>query len=494
MRYISYRFLISLLFFSCKKEENLNLELRDNLLLEDGLLKIEILADSLDVPWDLAYASDDFLWLTEQGGRISRINLRNGEFETIHFVEEVWRLRTTGLLGLAVHPDFKNHPFVLVNYTVEQGENRSNKLMRFTFQNGRLESPKELLEIQANTAHNGSRIAFGPDGMIYWATGDAYVFENAQDPASLNGKILRMDLEGKIPEDNPFPDSYVWAKGFRNIQGLDFSAQGLLYSSEHGDAIEDEINLIVKGANYGWPFIEGFHDLKEEKEFAEAQSTLEPLYSWTPVIAPSGLTYYQGPIAAWNHSLLLTALKGMALRVLTLDREGKRIIGEKVYFYQRYGRLRDVAVASNGDIYISTSNQDWNPQPGFPKVGDDRILKISIANQAVLEPIVADDLASNTQLKGKELYNNYCASCHKPDGKGVSGIFPALLGNEVVEGDTEALLKLLLSGSEGTQTDQRMPSFAFLSDDQIAAITNYLYQLTIMKKEVVTPEKVAKFR
>src|SRR5690606_17609261 len=253
------------------------------------------------------------------------------------------------------------------------------------------------------------------------ATGDAANYKNAQNDESLNGKILRLNIDGTVPENNPVEGSYVWAKGFRNMQGLVFSKRGFLYTSEHGDALEDEVNLIVKGGNYGWPNIEGIHDTEEEKKYAEKYNTTEPLLSWTPTIAPAGMTHYgSNNIPEWENSLLLTTLKARSLRVLKLNNDGTKILSENIFLENEYGRLRSVCVSPNGDIYVSTSNKDWNPYSKAVEF-DDRILKISKASKITSERVSKGKLASeNNSIDNiDQLYSIYCGSCHKDDGSGV---------------------------------------------------------------------------
>src|SRR5690606_10585346 len=175
------------------------------------------------------------------------------------------------------------------------------------------------------------------NGKLLWATGDAQKKDSPQNIESLNGKVLRLNLDGSVPDDNPIKGSYVWAKGFRNMQGLVFSKRGYLYTSEHGDALEDEVNLIVREGNYGWPQIEGLHDTDKEKEFASANNAIEPLLSWTPTIAPAGLTFYGNKtIPEWENSLLLATLKARSLRVLKLNDEGTKIESEYIHL-EDYG-------------------------------------------------------------------------------------------------------------------------------------------------------------
>lgn len=444
----------------------------DHIALTNSTLKVEVLAKNLDVPWDIDYADNGFLWVAEQGGVVSRIDLQTGIRKQMLVIKEVWRKRTAGLLGMVVHPDFKNNPYVFLNYTLQRDSLVFNHLVRYEFKNDTLTNAKVLLEVNGFTAHNGSRLAISADGKLLWATGDAYKGENAQDLKSLNGKILRLNTDGSVPSDNPYPNSYVWARGFRNMQGLTIGKNGQVYTSEHGDAIEDEVNLIEKGGNYGWPSIEGQHNLPNEITFANAQKTTLPLRSWTPVIAPAGIAYYgNGAIAEWQNSLLLTTLKTKTLRILKLSENGKEITSEELFFKEHYGRLRDVCVGPNGEIYISTSNKDWNPSPGFPLPEDDKILKITLSeDKAPVTALKGINASTNAALKdGRLLYQQYCASCHKDDGKGITGAFPALAGSAIVQGTPDKLSALVLNG-----TQKQMPAFKFLNDDDAAQILTYI--------------------
>lgn len=457
------------------KPSELTLRQVDTIQLGKSPLKVEVLTDSLTVPWDLDVDSEGFLWVAEQEGKVSRINLQTGEQQYLLQISEVWKVRTSGLLGMVAHPDFSKNPFLYLNYTVKKDSLIQSKLVRYTYKGDTLADPQVLLEIEGGTSHNGSRLAFGPDGKLYWATGDKHDYTYAQNREKLNGKILRLNPDGSIPADNPDPTSAVWAWGFRNMQGLAFSTSGKLYTSEHGDAIEDEVNLIQKSGNYGWPVIEGKHDLPAEIEFAKTYQTLEPIRSWTPVIAPAGMTYYGSEtVPEWKNTLLLTTLKGKSLRILFLSADGLSIDSEEILFENRYGRLRDVAVGPDGAIYLSTSNQDWNPQPGFPLPGDDKILKISPTQMQGANPISPIKATQVLAFDGKQLYQNYCASCHKEDGVGVEGVFPSIVKNQLVNGDPQALIDLVLQGKSSSKGAQAMPAFAFLDNREAAEILTYI--------------------
>jgi mono/diheme cytochrome c family protein len=334
-----------------------------------------------------------------------------------------------------------------------------------------LVSPVVFLEYPAWTSHFGSRIVIAPDGKVMVATGDGAQDGNAQNIQSPNGKILRYNLDGSIPADNPFKGSAVWAWGLRNPQGLVY-AKGKLYCSDHGDAIDDELNLLVKGGNYGWPVVEGAVNTDKEKAFAKDSAVVVPLQAWTPTIAPAGMTYYSSDkIPELKGRLLLTTLKGNSLRSLTLDPEGNRIIADVNYFEKIFGRLRSVCVSPAGDVYLATSNRDWNPNAA-PAKNDDRIIRIYRIDAKHASPMAKPAIVShkNTEAvnKGALLYTNYCASCHKADGKGIDKIFPALLKSAVVKGDQRNLIRTVLNGKN------QMPKFSFMENNDMAMLLTYV--------------------
>lgn len=340
------------------------------LTLDSTLLEISVIVENLDTPWEIVWGPDDWIWMTEQKGVVSRVNPQTGEKRKLLTIDDVWQLRTTGLLGMTVHPDQQNYPYVFLIYTTQRGEDYFTKLVRYTYEQDTLIVPKTLLEIPASTSHNGSRVIMAEKDMLFWATGDIQKDGYAQDSTLLNGKILRLTIDGDIPEDNPLPNSYVYAWGFRNMQGLVLSPDGKLYTSEHGGDIEDKVNLILPLHNYGW---------NNEKDILSDRSSMTPpLRLWTPIIAPAGMAYYSlNKIPEWKNTLLLTTLKVESLRVLKLNENGTKISSEKILLENVYGRLRDICISPAGDVYLSTSNRDWNPSEGFPTPTDDRILRIT---------------------------------------------------------------------------------------------------------------------
>lgn len=448
---------------------------------ENTYLGVEELLDSLDVPWDIQYNPvTQSIFFTEIKGNISELDLKTNTRKVIYTVPQVYQVRTSGLLAIVVHPDFKNKPYLYTCFTHKNNNSIVSKLLRLHYQSGEIIESKELLEIDGGTAHNGSRMVFGQDGMLYWATGDIYSETHAQDSTTLNGKVLRMTDDGAIPDDNPISDSYVYAWGFRNIQGITLTSMGNIIASEHGDAIEDELNWVRPLHNYGWKQIEGYHDLPKEKEYATQYRTTEPIKAWTPVIAPAAVHYpLFNTISEWKNSLLLGTLKDQSLHVIRLNETHSKVLGDDVYLKDVYGRIRAITSDHKGNIYLATSNRDWKRQEGFPKQSDDRILKLSKVNFIPDFYTEKEKRNEEKQTEGNSLYQSYCASCHMADGQGIRGTFPPLTNPSRI-GNKESLIQVILNGMheeiviDGVQYKDLMPAFHFLTDHEIAKIVNYI--------------------
>jgi glucose/arabinose dehydrogenase/mono/diheme cytochrome c family protein len=454
-----------------------------------------VVAAGLDVPWEITWGPDDWIWLTEQKGLVRRVNPQTGETQTVIAIADVHMQRAVGLLGLAFHPDQKHLPFVFVDYSYMDGSDLFLKVVRYRYHNGGLTEPVVLLErIPATETHNGSRIVFDTTGRILLTTGDIDRGRLSQDAASPNGKILRLNVDGTVPDDNPIHGSYVWSLGHRNPQGLVRAPNGRLYSSEHGDVTDDEINLIEKGRNYGWPVVQGLcDDADREAEFCAQRDVVQPMKTWTPTIAPSGIDFYHSlRIPQWTNSIIVTSLKDASLRILKLDNTGSRVEKEIVYLRKKFGRLRDVCVSPAGDVYISTSNHDWNKTAGsgFPRHDDDRIIKLSPGASV---RSIRSQPSSIAQSAGKSVYADYCESCHKPDGNGLPGLFPSLRTSRHVKGGSD-IIKIILSGVDTKEYAQAMPSFSFLTNEQVAEVVNYLsIKFTGMHADL-RPDDVQKVR
>ncbi|MDY8136158.1 PQQ-dependent sugar dehydrogenase [Aquimarina sp. 2201CG5-10] len=319
------------------------------------------LASTLSVPWELQWGPDNFLWVTERNGTISRINPDTGVQEQIITIAEVAQVQESGLLGMVLHPDFTNNPYVYIVYTYNSGGGLLERLVRYTYGNNTLSQATTLLDnIPANSIHNGSRLLITPDSHLLMTTGDAGNTNLSQDMNSLAGKILRLNLDGSIPNDNPFSNSYIYSIGHRNAQGLTLHTNGTIYSSEHGPSTDDEINKIVPAANYGWPEVRGLIDTPNEEAFAANTTVTESIFNWTPTIAPSDLVYYSSDrIPQWTNKLIMTVLKEKRIIALTLSADGNSITNEEVFFNDDFGRLRDIAVSPTGRVFIATNGDSY---------------------------------------------------------------------------------------------------------------------------------------
>jgi glucose/arabinose dehydrogenase len=259
-----------------------------------------------------------------------------------------------GLLGLAFLAT-DDGDFVYAYLTAAD----DNRIVRMPYADGSLGDPENVLTGLARAGnHNGGRLAFGPDGMLYATVGDAGVPDRAQDPASLNGKILRMTPEGEVPGDNPTPGSLVYSMGHRNPQGLAWDADGQLWAAEFGQDTWDEFNRIEPGANYGWPIVEGqVHD----------DRFVQPVVQWaTDDASPSGLAYVDG-------TFFLASLKGQRVWAIHVDEAGAA--SATPFFVGEFGRVRDVAAGPDGTLWFLTNNTDGR---GDPRDGDDRLLQIDL--------------------------------------------------------------------------------------------------------------------
>jgi glucose/arabinose dehydrogenase len=244
-------------------------------------------------------------------------------------------------------------------YNYNNSSSYREKVVRYTYTGTILTSPLTIIDnISAAGVHNGSRLLITPvpDLKLFITTGDASNTSLAQNTSSVNGKVLRVNLDGTIPTDNPVAGNPYWSFGHRNPQGL-VLANNILFSSEHGPSNDDEINIISKGKNYGWPNVEGFCNTAGEQSFCSANNVIEPLKTWTPTAAVCGLDYYNSNlIPQWQNSLLLVSLKNSRLYQLKLDDNLSSVTATNEYFTNDYGRLRDICISPAGKVYICTSN------------------------------------------------------------------------------------------------------------------------------------------
>lgn len=344
---------------------------------------VEVWVKNLKVPWQIVVRNGD-AYFTERVGRVRIV--RNGKLQKQPWatIPETRIGGEGGLLGIALDPQFEKNGFIYFAYTYGKGRKAIHRLVRFKEQTdargdkiGRLD--KVLNDgIVGAANHNGGTLKIGPDKKLYWSVGDRYQEDLAQDLKSYQGKILRLELDGSVPDDNPFSNSLVFSLGHRNPQGIAFhpKVRGFL-ATEHGpsglsDCCRDELNWVRKGRNYGWPIIRG----DERKEGLES-----PLINSgeNKTWAPSGAVFVkEGP---WKDSLLFTALRGRALYRVQFFSLSPSVKVEKIdaYLENKYGRLRDIAAGDDGHYYLLTSNRDGR---GQPRKNDDVIFRLSLKNSA----------------------------------------------------------------------------------------------------------------
>ncbi len=323
----------------------------------DAAARVEVVATGLEAPWALAFAADGRLFVTERPGRLRVVRDGRLQREPVATLPVVAR-GESGLLGLALAPDFVTSGHLYLCYTARKGGGTINRLVRFTLRDGGLADEHAMLDdMRAYAIHDGCRVKIGPDGKLWATMGDAGEAALAQQRDSKNGKVFRLNLDGSVPADNPFPGSPVFSYGHRNPQGLAWDARGRLVEDEHGPVAHDEINAILPGRNYGWPEVRGIaHDPRFVDPLAE---------SGTDTWAPSGSAFL-------GDHLYVAALRGARLLRVAFDAQGG-VAGVDTAL-EGYGRLRDVVAGPDGALYVATSNRDGR---GNPARDDDRILRVT---------------------------------------------------------------------------------------------------------------------
>jgi len=329
--------------------------------------KIEVIAENLYVPWAIDISDEGNLYFTERSGTIRVI--KDGKLNpqplitlSAPFVNQ----GEGGLMGIALDPNFSQNRYIYVMYSYAEGNQIFNRVVRLVEKENMAYIDRVLLDkIPGGQIHNGGRIKIGPDQNLYITTGDSGISALAQDPTSKAGKILRIQLNGGIPEDNPIINSPIYSLGHRNPQGLAWNSKNVLYESEHGQSAHDEINIIHPGANYGWPLVQG----DEESTEVTVQKPL--IHSGEDTWAPSGIAFVnQGP---WQGKLLVANLRGQQLLVISLNDKGTAVKNVEFWLKNEFGRLREVIQSKDGSIYIATSNRDGR---GNPDIKDDKIIRL----------------------------------------------------------------------------------------------------------------------
>jgi glucose/arabinose dehydrogenase len=337
--------------------------------------RVETVASGLEVPWSIAFAPDGRMLFTERAGRVRVFENGRLRAEPLAVISDVETRSESGLMGLALHPRFAENRLLYLAYAYEQ-DGVKVRVARFRETGAALAERKVIIEgIPAAQYHAGTRLRFGPDGKLYVTTGDAAKRELAQRLDSLAGKTLRLNDDGTVPPDNPFvkqPNARpeIWSYGHRNSQGLDFQpATGLMFQTEHGPSGfdgpggGDEVNVVERGRNYGWPVV----------HHRAAREGLEsPLLEYTPAVAPASAVFYRGAaLQGFRGNLFFGNLRGECIIRVVLD--GRRVVREERLLERQYGRIREVAEGPDGVLYFSTSNRDGR---GRPATDDDRILRL----------------------------------------------------------------------------------------------------------------------
>src|SRR5262245_2356350 len=314
------------------------------------------IAANLEIPWGMTFLPDGSALVAERSrAQIVRVT-PGGRVSTVGTVPGVDPIGEGGLLGLALAPNFERNHWLYAYFTAAS----DNRIVRMRYQDGQLGPLNPILTgIPKGSNHNGGRIAFGPDGMLYATAGEAGQPPLAQDRGSLGGKILRMTPAGRPAPGNPCDNSVILSYGHRNPQGVAWDSEGRLWAAEFGQNTWDELNLIEPGGNYGWPLAEG---RSTEPDLVSPQAVWS-----TDQASPSGITIADG--AVW-----MAALRGARLWRIPLN--GDRAGEPQAFFAGEYGRLRTIETAPDGSLWLATSNLDGRAQDPFPKSGDDRILRI----------------------------------------------------------------------------------------------------------------------
>jgi len=337
--------------------------------------KVETVIPNLEVVWSIVWAPDGRMFFTERPGRV-RV-FANGKLQPppVFVVPDVEPRGESGLMSIALHPQFASNHLLYLSYAYS-ANGQKVRVVRYRETPIGFVDPTVIIEnIPAAEFHAGCRLRFGPDGKLYVTTGDATDRQIAQQLNSLGGKILRLNDDGTVPNDNPFvgrsdarPE--IWAYGSRNAQGIDFQpGTNLLWETEHGPSGfdgpggGDEVNIIERGKNYGWPVIH--HQATHE-------GMESPLLEYTPACAPgSGMFYRGSQLPQFKGNFFFGCLRGE--RIISVVTNGRRVVSQENLLEEKYGRIRDIAEGPDGYIYFSTSNRDGR---GTPATDDDRILRL----------------------------------------------------------------------------------------------------------------------
>lgn len=335
--------------------------------------QVEEVAQGLEIPWSIVFTSAERMLVSERPGRVREIVDGQLNPEALYTFSDVVAIEEAGLMGMVLDPNYSENKSLYACYTSQDASGMFDRVVRLIDNGDSLRLGGVLLEgIPAAKYHAGCRLGVGPDEKLYITSGDARVPSSAQDLGSLAGKILRINLDGSIPSDNPFPGSAVYSYGHRNPQGLAWQpGSGRLYAAEHGPSGSDgpgggdEINLIQPGANYGWPLVS--HD-------ATLEGTESPLIQFTPAVAPAAAMFYSANVLPmFEGKFFFGALRGEGVVMVTIAVENPKSIEDVQWIVSDVGRVREVIQSPDGLIYFTTSNQDGR---GTYRAGGDRVYRI----------------------------------------------------------------------------------------------------------------------
>ena len=349
--------------------------------LDETVLNEYTLVSGVNIPWELTWGPDDMLWCTTREGDVLRIDPASGAYDTVLELNVDDSGTEPGLLGMALHPNWDDTPKVYLVYTAF---GNTERLSAFDWNGTGLVNEQVLHTVGAASIHNGSRLLVLPDNTLLMSTGDTGDGgASSMNPNNDNGKILRFNLDGSIPADNPNPNSHVYSIGHRNSQGLCLGPNELVYFSEHGQYNHDEFNILEADGNYGWPNVEGMCDgvcdwcnAQGEVSFCQNNNVIEPLRTWAPCAAVNDIVYYDHPaIPEWQGSVLMAVLGGFSdpiggrLNVLHMSDDGLSLLSDEYHIFAQNQRVRDVAVNPyTGAVYLAFNGPSYGGNgPNFIK-------------------------------------------------------------------------------------------------------------------------------
>ncbi|MFK7750444.1 MAG: PQQ-dependent sugar dehydrogenase [Kordia sp.] len=521
---ISLLILVTFLFISCGKKQKEVAKVKvpeatplkaikttEEITKDQDVYKAELVVDGIDVPWGMTWLPDGSMLVTDRSGELYHV--KDGKKTSISNVPKVFDRNQGGLLDVMIHPKYKENGWIYITYSIVDKKEKGSHtaLIRAKLENNALTSIEKLYQGSPNvkTAHHfGSRIAFDADGFVYFTIGDRGKRDvNPQDITKDGGKVYRLHDDGRIPADNPFvgqkdAKEAIFSYGHRNPQGMAVNPRtGQIWVHEHGPRGGDEINPVTKAVNYGWPVITyGINYSGTTITDEKARDGMEqPLYYWVPSIAPSGMTFVTSDTyPELKGHLLVGSLKFQYLELLTLTRDEKVASREKLL--EGIGRVRSVRQGPDGYIYVgidgegvfkmvkksssstkttTTTNSKWKASAGSKPVSTETTEDTGNEKSAFTQVATADKKEVEVSLKrGKAVYNNVCAQCHLPSGKGVANAFPPLAGsNWLSDKPVESIrsIKYGLKGEivvNGKKYNGVMLPLG-LTDKQVADVMNY---------------------